>query len=83
MEKLKLLKRRIELAGNSISAALFTAAGLLVIKDGAPVYTYVTEAAVLALTGMAAYAVTTWWLYELTPDTTTDISTEKTDENSG
>lgn len=83
MEKLKLLKRRIELAGNSISAALFTAAGFLVIKDGALVYAYVTEAAVLALAGVAAFGVTTWWLYELTPDTTTVISTEETDENSG
>lgn len=83
MGKTKILLKRIELAGNSIAAALFAAASLLVIKDGAPVYTYVTEASVLALTGVVVYLVTTWWLYELTPDTTTDTSTEETDENSG
>lgn len=66
------LRKKIEQAGNGISAALLIIAVLLSFKDGVLVQTYQPEVIALFFAGLAVYIFTTWLLIKLTPDKPTD-----------
>lgn len=71
-EKNKVLSKRVELAGNSIVAAVFGGATALVFGD----ITFHVENAVLAtvllLVGIILFAVTSWLLMELAAEDSDD-----------
>lgn len=64
-EKYKVLSKRIELAGNGISAAAFTGAGALIFGDVELNFKYAALAMCLVLFAILLYGVITWLLMEM------------------